>query len=158
MSSIQLTPNFALSELIESDQAIRAGIDNTPNSPVVMANLYKLAELLEAVRKACKNNAVLVSSGYRSPNLNALVGGSATSDHMTGEAADFRVPRFGNPLQVARAIVDSGINFGQLIFEGTWVHISLPDGGPRDREILTARFTKGADGKTRVSYVKGLPK
>jgi zinc D-Ala-D-Ala carboxypeptidase len=157
MSAIHLTPNFTLGELIESDNAERAGIDNTPNSPIVMANLHKLALLLEEVRKACGNNAVLVSSGYRSPKLNELVGGSATSDHMTGEAADFRIPRFGNPLQVARRIVELKIKFGQLIFEGTWIHISLPDGGPRDGQVLTAKFVRQPNGKMKVTYLKGLP-
>jgi hypothetical protein len=157
MSSVQLTPNFALSELIESDHAIRHGIDNTPNSPTVMANLYKLAQLLEQIRKVCGGNPVLVSSAYRSPPVNQAVGGSATSEHMLGMAADFRIPRFGNPLQVATAIATSGIKFGQLIFEGTWVHISVADGN-NDGDIRTARFTKGADGKTRATYSKGLPK
>jgi hypothetical protein len=156
--SIQLTPNFTLSELIESDTAERAGIDNTPNSPVVMANLYKTAMLLEEVRKACGNNAVLVSSGYRGPKLNELVGGSETSDHMTGEAADFRIPRFGNPLQVARRIVELKIKFGQLIFEGTWLHISLPDGSPRDGMVLTAKFVRQPNGKMKATYLRGLPK
>lgn len=148
---VQLTPNFTLSELIESDTAERLGIDNVPNSPTVLENLYKVAVLLEEVRKACGNRPVVVSSGYRSPRLNRHIGGSANSDHMRGEAADFRVPGFGTPLQVARAIIAAKIKFGQLIFEGTWLHISLPD-GTNDGDVRTKRFVNG-----EAVYTPGLP-
>lgn len=148
---MKLSPNFYLAELTVSDTAERYGISNAPDT-LALQNLFKLAALLEEVRAALGNKAVLVSSGYRGPEVNAKVGGSKTSDHMRGEAADFRAPGFGSPLEVCRAIAKSGIKFGQLIWEGTWVHLSLPDGSARDGEVLTAKFTKG-----RASYSKGLP-
>lgn len=156
VQGIQMTPHFALSELIDSDYAERHGIDNVPNSPLVMANLYKLAEMLEKVRKACGDKPLVLSSAYRSPKVNAGVGGSATSDHMTGSAGDFRVPGFGTPLQVARAIVAADIKFGQLLMEGNWVHLSLPDGS-NDGQVLTVRFVKQVDGTTKAVYTQGLP-
>lgn len=154
--SVQLSPNFALAEFLDSDTAVRHGIENVPNHPSVMTNLFKLAAMLEEVRAACGNKPVVVSSGYRSPEVNRLVGGSQNSDHMRGEAADFRIPGFGTPLQVARAIVKAGIKFGQLIFEGNWVHISIPD-GHRDNQILTARFVRQEDGSMKTQYVEGMP-
>lgn len=148
--AIQLTANFYLSEFLESNEAVRLGIDNTPH-PIAMQNLFKTAELLEQVRKALGNAPIKISSGYRSPQLNTRIGGSATSEHVHGLAADFTAPRFGTPLQIAQKIIDSGIKFGQLIYEGTWVHISVPD-GRNDGQVLTAKFVKGQ--KTR--YLNGL--
>lgn len=147
--SIQLTPHFFLSEFIESDTAFRNGIDNTPD-PFVTANLVKVAALLEKVRSALGDKVITVTSGYRCPKLNAMVGGRPTSEHLTGSAADFRCYGFGNPLQVAQAIINAGIKFGQLIYEGSWVHISIPD-GRNDGEVLTAKFVNG-----RATYLKGL--
>lgn len=150
--NVNLTPNFTLAELIESDWAVRNGVDNAPNSPLVMANLYKVAVLLEQVRKLCGNKPIFISSGYRSPKVNAAVGGAWNSDHLIGEAVDFRIPAFGTPLQVAQAIAASSIKFGQLIMEGTWVHMSLPSGdATKDCEVLTAKFVNG-----KPVYSKGL--
>lgn len=154
--NLQLTPNFYLAELTVSESAERNGIDNVPDT-LALANLFKTAALLEQVRKALGNKPILVSSGYRGPELNAIVGGAKNSDHMRGEAADFRCPAFGSPLEVCRAIVASGVKFGQLIWEGTWVHISIPDGSARDGEVLTAKFVKQPNGRTKTVYSKGLP-
>lgn len=149
--NLQLTPNFYLAELTVSESAERHGIDNVPDT-LALANLFKTAALLEQVRKALGNKPILVSSGYRGPELNAIVGGAKNSDHMRGEAADFRCPAFGSPLEVCRAIVASGVKFGQLIWEfERWVHISIPDGSPRDGEILTARRVNG-----KTVYFRGL--
>lgn len=149
--AVQLSANFYLSEFIESDQAQRYGLDNTP-SPMLMPNLFKLAELMEEVRKVLGNRAISVSSGYRSPAVNAKVGGSKTSDHLRGAACDFRCYSFGTPLQIATAIAKSGIKFGQLIQEGTWVHISLPNGDKHDGQVMTAIFKPGQ----KTEYRQGL--
>lgn len=149
--NVKLSQNFWLSELTASDTADRLGISNQPD-PLALANLFKTAELLEQVRKLLGGNAILVSSGFRGQALNAAVGGSKTSDHMRGEAADFRCPGYGSPLDVCRAIAASKIKFGQLIWEfERWVHISIPNGSLRDCEILTARRVNG-----RTVYVRGL--
>jgi hypothetical protein len=154
--NVKLSPNFWLAELTVSETAERRGIDNVPDT-FALANLYKTAALLEQVRALLGNKTILVSSGYRGPELNAAIGGAKSSDHMRGEAADFRCPSYGSPLEVCRAIVKSNIKFGQLIWEGTWVHISVPDGSARDGEVLTATFVKQPNGKTKAVYSKGLP-
>jgi hypothetical protein len=148
--NLQLSPHFWLAELTVSEVALRRGIENIPDN-LAMSNLFKLASLLEQVRAALGNKAVVVSSGYRGPALNSAIGGSKTSEHMTGCAADFHCPAFGSTKEICQAIIDSGIKFGQLIQEGgRWVHISLPD-GTRDGEVLTAHFVNG-----RVKYTRGL--
>ena len=135
---MKLSPNFHLDEFVTSQTAARRGIDNRP-TPEVIKRLRNTAKNLEKVR-AVLGKPILISSGYRSPALNKAVGGSATSDHMTGDAADFISPGFGSPIAVCRAIVAAGIKFDQLIEEGTWIHISF---GPRMRgQILTMRNGK----------------
>lgn len=149
--NMKLTPNFYLSELTASEMSLRKGIDNTPD-PFAVQNLFKLAELLEKVRTALGNKAVLVSSGYRSMELNTAVGGSLTSDHMRGAAADFSAPSYGSTRAICEAIIAAGIKFGQLIDEGgRWVHISLPEPGV-EGQVLTVRF----DGKRGPYYQNGL--
>lgn len=148
---MKLSPHFDLDELIRSDYAVRHGLRNDPPE-YVLKNLRVLAQRLERVR-ACLGAPLLVTSGYRSPELNRAIGGSITSAHVGGLAADFICPEFGNPYQIARAIEANAdaIDFDQLIFEGTWVHIGFTQLTQSRREVLTAHFAGG-----RVRYTSGL--
>src|SRR5436309_11894573 len=94
---MMLSEHFSLEELTASEVAARAGIDNTPSSEA-MRNLLRLAEGLEMVRAALDNNAIHVTSGYRSLQLNQMVGGSKNSMHIEGLAADIICAAFGPPL------------------------------------------------------------
>jgi hypothetical protein len=97
--------------------------------------LKRLAAGLESVQ-ALLGAPLEISSGYRCAALNEAVGGSATSQHLLGLAADFACPGFGPPLEVARAIQRSGLEFDQCILEyGRWVHLSF--GEPARRRLLT---------------------
>ncbi len=149
--SIQLTPHFYLSEFTDSAIAERHGLNNSPD-PLAVANIYKCAELMERIRALLGGRAIFVSSGFRSLEVNQAAGGSVTSDHLRGEAVDFVCRSFGTPLQVAEAIRKSGIPFGQLIYEGTWVHISLPNRGTGNGQVMTAKFIKGQ----KTQYLQGL--
>ena len=137
-----LSPHFTLGELTRSATAQARGIDNTP-TPQHVTNLRHLAATLEKVR-ALLGHPVLISSGYRSPELNAAVGGSSTSDHANGLAADLTCPKFGTAEAVCVAIMDSGIAFDQLIFEQgatDWVHLGI---GPRmRRQVLSWSRDRG---------------
>jgi hypothetical protein len=140
MPAITLSPHFALSEFVISQSAARMGIDNTP-SAVVITELRMTAELLERVRTILGDHPVLISSGYRSPQLNLAVGGVVDSAHVWGGAADFTVPGFGEPLDVIRAIAPhlDALGVDQLIWEyRTWVHIGrAPTTRKARREVLT---------------------
>lgn len=136
---MQLTPHFALAELTHTG----TGIPNEAPASVV-PKLVQVATLLEAVR-AHFGAPVIVHSGYRSPAVNAAIGGaSKTSQHMLGEAADFHVE--GVDLEAVWRWIgwDSGLAFGQVILEGhrpdrpSWVHLSIPGSRPPERcgEIL----------------------
>lgn len=149
--SEQLTPHFTLGELLRSDHATRHGIDNLPGQLELHHLRTITAPGLQRVRTLLQRG-VYVSSGYRNAAVNAGVGGSSTSQHMQGLAADFTVPDFGSPLDVCKAIQAawSTIMFDQLILEGTWTHISFP--APRG-EVLTAHFAPGK----KTTYTPGLP-
>ncbi len=142
--------HFTVAELTHSDTAIRKGIDNTPDAEA-LANLDILIAGLEKVREAL-GYPMRINSGYRGPKLNAAIGGSKTSSHMKGLAADFVCPKFGTPLEICRSLVTTEIPFQQLIQEGTWVHIAFPDVDETPkREVLTAHFGNGG-----VKYTRGL--
>lgn len=130
-----LSTNFTLDEFTNSQTAERNGIDNTPPDNM-LPTLRQTAYGLELVRTLLNNKPILISSGYRSPALNAAAGGAKGSQHLLGEACDFTCPSYGTPEQVVRAIVASSIPFDQVIHEfGRWVHISF--GSRNRRQALT---------------------
>lgn len=135
-----LSEHFSLAELTITRQPL----DNTPPANL-LPNLTETARQMERVRELLNGAAILVTSAYRSPAVNAAVGGSPTSGHMKGYAVDFIAPRFGNPLAICRKLATSDLKFDQLLQEGTWVHISFD---PRMRREVK---TKSGDG-----FVKGL--
>ena len=133
---MKLSPNFSLQELTFSQVASRRGLNNTP-SEKVKDNLERLAFFLEQVRKLF-NKPLLISSGYRSREVNEAVGGSKTSQHCEGCAADFNVKGM-SPSAVVRAIVANDIPYDQVILEfDSWVHISIPNvkGTPPRKQAL----------------------
>lgn len=148
--AIQLSPNFYLTEFTNSDQADRLGIVNAPD-PLATQNLFKTAALMEQVRSLLGSKVISVSSGFRCMELNTAIGSGPTSQHLTGEACDFNCFSFGTAKQVAQKIADSKIEFGQLIYEGSWVHISTPT-EQHKRQVMTAVFKKGE----KTAYVPGI--
>lgn len=137
-----LTPNFTLAELTHSETASRLGLDNQPG-PEQLANLTRLADLLEQVR-ALVRKPIIVTSGLRTLPVNRAIGSRDNSQHVRGCAADIKVPGM-TPDQVVRAIVASGITFDQCIREfarpngSGWTHISVPntiDTAPRRAALI----------------------
>lgn len=149
---MMLSAHFSMDELTVSQEAVRKGIDNTPHGEQA-SNLARLAETLETVRSIL-GKPITVNSAYRSPAVNAAIGGASTSEHCDGRAADIICPAYGTPFQVATALYSSGIDFNQLIYEGSWVHISIPKigTGPK-RQAMTARFKNG-----KATYIQGIVK
>ena len=147
----RLQQHFWLSEFLRSDTALRRGIDNVPKAGELANIRNVLAPGMVRVRNLLRT-PVLITSGYRSEALNAAVGGSKSSQHLQGLAADFISPDFGTPRKIAQMLMERSteIRFDQLIWEGQWVHISFGPGAPRG-EVLTAHFFAGG-----VSYTKGL--
>ena len=145
---MNLSPHFTLAEFVVSDTAARRGIENDPPADLLHA-LKRTAQGMEAVRvrleivKLAPATRIIVTSGYRSPALNAAVGGQPSSQHTRGEAADFIAPRFGSPTEVAAALRDSVVDYDQLILEfGRWVHISFSQAPRHQALVIDARGTR----------------
>lgn len=144
---MNLSQHFTLNEATQSDTATRLGIDNTP-SQTVIDTIKKAAVQLEAVRELL-DKPIRINSWYRCKQLNRAIGSLDTSAHTQGWAIDFVCPDYGTPKQICEAIIRSGIEYDQLIQEGTWVHISFD---PKKRkQNLTAIFGRG-----KTQYVKGI--
>jgi hypothetical protein len=139
---MMLSPNFSLTEFTDSQTAARMGIDNDP--PIELIPVLKAtARCMEDVRDLLGGKPVLVSSAYRSPELNAAIKGSSRSQHMSGEAVDFTCPKFGTPEQIVQAIKDSALLFDQCILEYyRWVHISFSARNRRQTLIIDKNGTR----------------
>lgn len=151
----QLSKNFSLSEFTKSETAIRKGLDNTPTLQII-ENLQKLVDnIIQPVRDHY-SKSVKINSGYRAPEVNASVGGSKTSDHCKGQAADIEIAGVANG-DLAKYIVDN-YKFTQVILEfytqgipdSGWVHVSYD---PTDLKCQVLTAVK-KDGKT--VYLPGL--
>lgn len=142
---MKLSENFTLEEMCASEWAARHRLDNTP-PPDVRANLERLAAALETVRLVCGAKPVCVLSGYRSKLVNSGIGGSETSQHVHGLAADFIIPEFGPPINVCYRLIEAHIAYDQLIHEfGRWVHMSVNRDGvvPRMETLTIADKASG---------------
>ena len=130
-----MTPHFSLAELTTTDHR---EFKNEPN-PSEIANLQRLAELLEQVKVAIGNKPVMVNSAFRSKQVNDAVGSKDTSQHRLGCAADIRVPGVA-PNDVVKAIIAAKLPFDQLIREfDRWTHISVPNtvgAAPRGQVLI----------------------
>ncbi len=130
-----MTPNFTLAELTTTDHR---EYKNEPN-PSEIANLQRLAELLEQVKVALGGKPVMVNSAFRSKQVNDAVGSKDTSQHRIGCAADIRVPGMA-PDAVVKAVIAAKLPFDQLIREfDRWTHISVvndPKGKPRGQVLI----------------------
>ena len=151
----QLTRNFSLHELTKSETALRYDMENTPG-PAEAANLTELAgKVLQPIRDHYQKG-VKINSGFRHPDVNAKVGGSRTSDHCRGMAADLEIPGVPNA-ELAQWVKDN-LEFTQLILEfytpgipdSGWVHVSY-DPGNLKKQVMTATKQNG-----KTVYLPGL--
>lgn len=142
---MQLSPHFTLEELCKSARATEAGINNIATHPRIIENLTDLAEnMLEPIRDFM--GPFSPTSGYRSPALNRLIEGSASSQHSKGQASDQTTE---NRERVVTnydlgVFIFENLNFDQLILEltteeqpvGGWIHASYVSFRPGRREVL----------------------
>lgn len=119
---------FTIAELCKSDTAVRKNIDNSPTSEIIN-NLKQLVRYVLDPLREKYGKPIRVNGAYRCPELNKAVGGSKTSQHMTGQAADITV---GNPdanKKLFNLIIEMNLPFDQLIDEKNfrWIHVSYSD-------------------------------
>jgi hypothetical protein len=151
---MNLSQNFTLAELCKSELAIRRSIDNSPTQDVI-SNLQALVvNILQPVRNSL--GPITINSGYRSPAVNVAVGGSPTSDHCRGMAADIEIAGYDN--KMLAKFIEQNFRFTQVILEfyedgqpsSGWVHVSFD---PDNLKYECLRAVK-QDGKT--VYLKGF--
>ena len=137
---MKLSQHFSIEEFTASDTADRKGIDNTlPDG--LLATARETAEMMERIRESLGGKPIIVTSGYRSPELNRAIGSGDSSDHPKAMAVDFKCPEFGTPYAVAQHLAPlvSVLGIGQLIYEHTWIHASTRPSDKIINRILTVR-------------------
>ena len=151
---MKLSKNFTLSELTKSQTAVRKNIKNEPSTAHV-ENLIHLAEtVLQPIRDHF-GKPVVISSGYRSPELCEAIGSSTKSQHARGEAADFEIMGVDN-MQLALWI-NKNTDFDQLILEfyepgdpnSGWVHCSAVREGSRGQVLKASKV----EGRTKYENI-----
>lgn len=147
---MKLSQHLDLSEVTRSESAKRRGISNMPTQQHI-ANLKLLAEnIFEPIRNHFKC-PIIVSSGYRSKELNAAIGGSLTSQHCQGEAIDIDMDGTSNGVtnKMVFDYIKDNLNFDQLIYEfgdknnPDWVHVSYESSGKQRKQVLRAIRSAG---------------
>ena len=135
---MKLSKNLSLSEVVKSATAIKRGISNQPTKQHLQ-NLIKLAENVFQPLRDYIDKPIRVSSGYRSKELNKLIGGASRSQHSKGEALDLDNDRETNILMFN--YIKDNLDFDQMIWEAgdknnpAWVHVSYREGRNR-KQVL----------------------
>ena len=147
---MKLSKNLSLNEVIKSNTAERRGIDNNPNE-THLANLKYLAEQVFQPIRDHFGVPIYISSGYRSPALNEVIGGSPRSFHSHGMALD--LDQDGRNKGVSNAdvffFIKENLPFSELIWEfGTednpnWVHVAIAKGRESEKKIKIAEKING---------------
>lgn len=146
---MQISEHLTLAELIRSESAKRQGLSNMP-TPEHIENLKALAENIFEPIRAHFRVPIYISSGYRSKQLNKLIGGAKNSQHNLGEAIDIDMDGHSHDI-TNKDIFDfivAKLPFDQVIneFNYAWVHVSYKKNGPQRHQVL--RAVKGKDGGT----------
>lgn len=122
-----------------------------------------IQSLLDPIREKL-GRPIIVTSGYRPKPLNDAVGGSSTSNHLFGYAADVHIK--GNNVEIVEALLELGINFDECICEGAvfnkegelvsckWVHLALRPSNNRNKLLYTTNLKNYYKLKTGVKLSK----
>ena len=142
-----ISKHISYTEATHSDTAKRHGISNTPNA-TELASMKRIAERVFEPLRAKIGEPIRINSFFRTQRVNTLIGGSATSQHMKGEAMD--ISRIGTRYTNADLFwnIRDRLEFDQLIWEmgndtePDWIHVSLKASGNR-RQVLQAYKASG---------------
>lgn len=168
----QITENFTLEEMYRSATAESRRIDNRPPKNIEENLVYLVKNVLQPLRTHF-GVPIRVTSGYRSPALNRAVGGSASSWHSHGCAADIQIPSGKVSLKTVFEYIYNNLPYTELIAEGidrngrvSWVHVALVKGreaknnlDPAGRLCTKYMLTyEGAVYRGSFAKIKGLMK
>lgn len=135
---MKLSEHLDLVEVTRSDYAKKNGINNMPN-PEHTENLIELAnKIFEPIRKHF-NKPIHISSGYRSKELNAKIGGAKNSQHTVGQAIDIDQGDRKQNIEIFD-FIKNNLDYDQLIneFNYDWVHVSYNTNGKQAKQVLDA--------------------
>ncbi len=146
---MNITDNFTLEEMLSSATARAHGINNYDVPYEIVIALTKLCVcILQPIREHFKE-PVIISSGYRCPNLNKIVGGVTNSQHIKGQAADIYLD--GDTKREAEYFswIRKNLDYDQLILEGnektSWIHVSyISPKKNRKKSWMQLQKTSGA--------------
>lgn len=138
-----ISKHISYSEATTSRTAKKYGLDNTPNQQQLSA-MKKVAEKIFEPLREHFNTPIYISSFFRSKDVNKKLGGSKTSQHLSGEAIDIDAHVFGKITN--KDIFDyilNNLQFDQLISEypdkngePSWIHVSYREGKNRYQVII----------------------
>ena len=158
-NDIQLSEHFKLSEFTRSATSTARKIDNTPSQEVI-SNLKVLCQNVLEPLRAFAQQPIIISSGYRCPQLNIKVGGVYSSQHTLGEACDIHIPVSKHTPQCdGKAHTDkeilnswfdwivSNTDFDQAIIETAngkdfWIHVSCRRNKRKNRHQVIRNLQK----------------
>ena len=131
LEGVRLTPYFTLEEMTRTNVKLGYLDQQRQTQPdaQVIDNLTRVCQWLEKVREV----PIIINSGYRCKELNRLVGGCPTSNHLTGCAADIRVNSKEQLLRYAVRLLDisdeTGQDFDEILLERNareyWLHFAV---------------------------------
>ena len=144
----RLSQHFTLWEFLRSETALKRGIDNEDITEVQLQNMQALCEkVLQPVRDHF-GVPIIITSGYRCPDLNDAVKGATSSQHMKGEAADFKIKvdnTKGVKLYDLYLWMVDNLSFDQLIWEvrdggrRKWIHVSYKNEKANRQQVFTCK-------------------
>lgn len=126
-------------EMTRSGMAIEHNIANLPNLQQEQALRHLAINILEPLRR--QFGPIVISSGFRSPRVNTLVGGVPSSQHLRGEAADIVINDVERGLRMF-AFIKARLDFDQLIWEPMgaavprWLHVSYTARKPNRHQVV----------------------
>ncbi|MEL6849614.1 MAG: D-Ala-D-Ala carboxypeptidase family metallohydrolase [Bacteroidota bacterium] len=158
---IEISEHISWKEATKSQTAVRHGIKNEPRDIDTVFNMQAVArQVFERVREYFGNKPIAVTSFYRGPEVNHLVGGSWKSQHLKGEALDIDADVFAFPGITNQSIFEyirNHLTFDQLISEypdekgnPSWVHVSFKREGTNRMEVLVAKKVFGRTQYSRL--------
>lgn len=129
---------FSIAEFLNSDAADKHQVSNMPADEELLAVLTNINALVNNVLdplRALIGRPIIITSGYRSQQVNELVGGSKTSQHLLGQAADIHVQGFTpEQMEIVYEIAQIYLDFDQLIFYPSKNIIHISWNGDKNRQ------------------------
>ena len=145
---VKLSHNFYLEEFVTSQVAERFGYRNQPNKKQIENLILLCKHVLQPLRELIAV-PIIISSGFRSYEVNYAVGGRVNSQHLEGKAADFTVP--GKDLKEVFEMIRKHFSFDQLIYEfEKWIHVSW-NGEKNRNEVMISKKVNGKTVYERIS-------